>query len=283
MKSYLLLIISFLVIYSCKNEKKYNNTTKAIGGNEQGKIKASEKQIRVFAKPDSITMELSKTAVIVVDMENDFGSKGGMFDRAGIDISMIKKTINPTAKVLQVARNAGIKIIYLKMGYKQDLSDLGSDDSPNRIRHLKILNVGDTITTPTGTKSRILIRNLWGTEIVPELKPQAEDIVIYKTRFSGFFKTDLDSILTNLGKKYLIITGCTTSICVESTVRDAMYRDYSSIVLEDCTAEPIGYGLARSNHMASILNIQVLLGWVSSSEEFIKSLTPPITKVTKKP
>jgi ureidoacrylate peracid hydrolase len=281
MKSYLLLIISFLVIYSCKNEKKDNNTTKAIGGNKQVKIKASEKQIRVFAKPDSITMELSKTVVIVVDMENDFGSKGGMFDRAGIDISMIKKTINPTAKVLQVARNAGIKIIYLKMGYKQDLSDLGSDDSPNRIRHLKILNVGDTITTPTGTKSRFLIRNLWGTEIVPELKPQAEDIVIYKTRFSGFFKTDLDSILTNLGKKYLIITGCTTSICVESTVRDAMYRDYSSIVLEDCTAEPIGYGFARSNHMASILNIQVLLGWVSSSEEFIKSLTPPINKIKK--
>ena len=67
-----------------------------------------------MAKPDSIAIDTARAAVIVVDMENDFGSKGGMFDRAGIDISMIQKVINPTSNVLAAARRAGIKIIILK-------------------------------------------------------------------------------------------------------------------------------------------------------------------------
>jgi len=240
--------------------------------------------VKLDAKPEPITIDAAKTAVIVVDMENDFGSKGGMFDRAGIDISIIQKAIVPTVKVLAAARQAGVKIIYLKMGYHEDLSDLGSEESPNRVRHLRIMHVGDTINAPDGSKSRILIRDTWNTDIVPELKPQAGDIVIYKTRFSGFYQTDLNATLKRLGKKYLIITGCTTSICVESTVRDAMFRDYSSVVLEDCTAEPIGYGLPRSNHEASILSIQTSLGWVSSSDNFIKALeVQPTSGTQKKP
>jgi len=82
----------------------------------------------------------------------------------------------------------------------------------------------------------------------------------------------LDAILKQLGIKFLIVTGCTTSVCVESTVRDAMFRDYSCVLLTDCMGEPIGYGLPRSNHEASLLVIQTLFGWVSESEEFIKSL-----------
>lgn len=272
MKHYFLKIIILALLFLGCN----NNQEKV--GNENSKFSfaprsSNEKNnIYIMAKPDSIAIEIERTAVIVVDMENDFGSKGGMFDRAGIDISMIQRAINPTANVLAAARKAGIKIIYLKMGYQKDLSDLGSEESPNRVRHLQFMHVGDTMTAPDGSKSRILIRDSWGTDIVPELKPETTDIIIYKTRFSGFYKTELDSILRKLNKQYLIITGCTTSICVESTVRDAMFRDYSSIVLEDCTAEPIGYNLPRSNHDASLLAIQTLLGWVSSSNDFIKAL-----------
>ena len=104
------------------------------------------------------------------------------------------------------------------------------------------------------------------------MKPQAGDIVLYKHRFSGFYQTNLDAILKQLGIKFLIVTGCTTSVCVESTVRDAMFRDYSCVLLADCMGEPIGYGLPRSNHEASLLVIQTLFGWVSDSEEFIKGL-----------
>jgi ureidoacrylate peracid hydrolase len=75
-----------------------------------------------------------------------------------------------------------------------------------------------------------------------------------------------------MGAKNLIIVGCTTSVCVESTVRDAMFRDYRCLVLEDCTGEPYGYGLARSNHHASLLLIESEFGWVSNSTELIKAL-----------
>src|SRR5438128_8279231 len=227
--------------------------------------------VTLDAKPEPIAVDPARTAVIVVDMENDFAAKGGMFDRAGADISGAQKAIAPTAKVLAAARQAGMKIIYLKMGYRPDLSDLGAPDSVNRTRHLKF-GVGQKIRAPDGRESRILIRDTWDTDIVPELKPQASDIVIYKTRFSGFYQTDLDATLKKFGIKYLIFTGVTTSICVESTVRDAMFRDYLCVLLRDCMSEPIGHDLPRTNHEASLLNAETLFGWVSDSDQFIKAL-----------
>jgi len=226
--------------------------------------------VTLDAKPEPIAIDPVRTAVIVVDMENDFAAKGGMFDRAGLDISGAQKAIAPTAKVLAAARRAGLKIIYLKMGYRPDLSDLGAPDSINRTRHLKF-GIGQKIRAPDGRESRILIRDTWDTEIVPELKPQTSEIVIYKTRFSGFYQTDLDATLKKLAIKYLIVTGVTTSICVESTVRDAMFRDYLCVLLRDCMSEPIGHDLPRTNHDASLLNVEVLLGWVSDSEQFVKA------------
>ena len=267
-------IVTFTLIFTRCNdniENKTNVKNKNDADQSPNSKKPTYMNFHVKARPDSISMDPSGTAVIVVDMQNDFGTRGGMFDRAGIDISMIQKAINPTANVLAAARKSGIQVIYLKMAYKEDLSDLGREDAPNRLRHLQNLHVGETITAPDGRKSRILVRETWNTDIVTELRPQSDDIVIYKTRFSGFYQTILDSVLKKLEKKYLVFTGCTTSICVESTVRDAMFRDYLPVVLEDCTAEPIGYGLSRSNHEASLLNFE-LLGWVSNSEEFIKSV-----------
>src|SRR5437016_106926 len=227
--------------------------------------------VTLNAKPEPIAIDPARSAVIVVDMENDFAAKGGMFDRAGVDVSGAQKAIGPTAKVLAAARQAGIKIVYLKMGYRPDLSDLGATDSVNRTRHLKF-GVGQTIRAPDGRESRVLIRDTWDTDIVPELKPQAGDIVLYKTRFSGFYQTDLDATLKKLGIKYLIVTGVTTSICVESTVRDAMFRDYLCVLLKDCMSEPIGHDLPRTNHEASLLNAETLFGWVSDSDQFIKAL-----------
>ena len=223
------------------------------------------------AKPEPINIEPSKTAVLVVDMQNDFGSKGGMFDRAGLDISMIQRAVATTARVLASAREKGLRVIYLKMGFRADLSDLGTVNSPNRTRHLHF-GAGQKVIAPDGTEGRILIRDTWNTDIVSELKPKTEDRIVYKHRFSGFFETELDAVLKRLGIKYLVVTGCTTSVCVESTVRDAMFRDYSCVLLEDCMGEPIGNDLPRSNHEASLLTMQTLFGWVSNSDEFVKAL-----------
>jgi ureidoacrylate peracid hydrolase len=234
----------------------------------------SSRVVVIDAKPEPIEIDTARTAVIVVDMQNDFGAKGGMFDRAGIDISMIQGVVDPIARVLEAARSEGVKIVYLKMGFQPDLSDLGPPDSPNRVRHM-LLDVGKTIRSPDGAEGQILIRDTWNTDIVPALKPRAEDVVMYKHRFSGFYQTDLDAILKRQGVKYLIVTGCTTSVCVESTAREAMFRDYSCVLLADCMGEPIGNDLPRSNHDASLLVFQTLFGWVSGSEEFIRALEMP--------
>src|SRR5437764_13903142 len=92
--------------------------------------------VTLDAKPEPIAIDPAHTAVIVVDMENDFAAKGGMFDRAGVDVSGAQKAIGPTARVLAAARQAGLKIVYLKMGYRPDLSDMGATDSVNRTRYL---------------------------------------------------------------------------------------------------------------------------------------------------
>jgi ureidoacrylate peracid hydrolase len=249
------------------------NSTRDVKADAGNTEKAKGRPINLDAKPEAITLDPVMTAVIVVDMQNDFGSKGGMFDRAGIDISGIQEAVGPTAKVLAAARSLGIKIIYLKMGYKPDLSDLGAPKSVNRVRHLR-LGVGEKITAPNGRESRILIRDTWNTDIVPELKPHPGDDVIYKTRYSGFFETDLDARLKKFGVTHLIITGCTTSICVDSTARDAMFRDYLCVLLADCMREPIGHGSQRSNHDASLLSAEMALGWVSDSERFLQAVQP---------
>ena len=126
--------------------------------------------------------------------------------------------------------------------------------------------------SPDGSQSRILIRDTWNTDIVSGLTPEPGDIIIYKHRYSGFYQTNLDDVLQRMNARYLVVTGCTTSVCVESTIRDAMFRDYYCLLLEDCTAEPIGSDLPRSNHQASLLVIQTLFAWVSNSVEFTKAL-----------
>jgi ureidoacrylate peracid hydrolase len=225
----------------------------------------------IDARPDPITIDTLHSALLVIDMQNDFGSRGGMFDRAGIDISGIRQAIAPTKKAIAAAHETGIPIIYVKMGFLPDLSNAGPPDSPNRVKHVRI-HAGKTVQAPDGSESRILIRDTWNTDIVGELAPEPGDIVMYKHRFSAFFETELDEILTRLNARYLIFTGCTTSVCVESTIRDAMFRNYSCVLLEDCTAEPIGNGLPRSNHEASLLVLQTLFAWISRSEKLIEAL-----------
>ncbi len=230
--------------------------------------------VTVMAEPGPISIDPAQTALIVVDMQNDFGTEGGMFQRAGIDITPIKEVVEPIRRSLTAARSAGCKIVYLKMGFRPDLQDAGPAGSPNRDRHL-FLGVGQQVRAPDGSQARVLIRDNWGTEVIPALAPEPGELQLYKHRFSGFFETELDAELQRSDIKYLIVTGCTTSVCVESTVRDGMFRNYSCLVLKDCCAEPIGYQLPRSNHEASLLVIQTLFGWVSRSDLLIQALKSP--------
>jgi ureidoacrylate peracid hydrolase len=227
----------------------------------------------VRARPADVHFDRGNTGVLVVDMQNDFGHPLGMFGRAGIDLTDIRNTIEPTSRVLAVARAARLPVVYLKMAFKADLSDSGAPDAPSWLKH-EPLQAGQHVTAPDGTPSRVLVRDTWNTDIIDELAPQPEDLVVYKHRFSGFFETNLHEVLQARAIRNLVVVGCTTSVCVEATIKDAMFRDYHCLVLEDCVAEPIGAGLARSNHEASLLVIELLIGAISDSQAFCDVLRP---------
>jgi ureidoacrylate peracid hydrolase len=227
--------------------------------------------ITVDARPEPFEFDRRTTAVIVVDMQNDFGHPAGMFGRAGIDLTGIRATIEPTGRVLQAARANGLQVVFLKMAFRPDLSDSGAPGAPNWLKHLP-MKAGDDTLAPTGAPSRVLIRDTWNTDIIDELPVDPADLVVYKHRFSGFFETDLHEQLQARGITRLVFTGCTTSVCVESTMKDAMFRDYHCLVLEDCVDEAIGDGLPRSNHEASLLVMQLLVGWISNSDAFVGTL-----------
>jgi ureidoacrylate peracid hydrolase len=214
--------------------------------------------IQVEAKPGPLQIDPARTAVLVIDMQHDFGSPGGMFDAAGIDVSCIREVVPVIRRVLDAARRAGLPVVHVRMAHSPDLADAGALDGPHRIKHGP-MRVGE---------SNALVDGTWNTEILPDLAPLDGEPVVTKTRYSGFYETELDDLLGSLGAKYLVVTGCTTSICVESTVRDAMFRDYSCLVLEDCTAEPIG----QENHDATLRAIQLLFGWTTRSESLLQAL-----------
>ena len=215
--------------------------------------------ITIPAKPEPYAFEPSTTAVIAIDLQNDFGAKGGYVDSFGVPLEGTRATIQPIARVLSAARAASIPIVYTKIEYKRDLSNVGGPASPHRER----LGLGG---------GDFLIEGTWNTEIIPEVAPRDGDVIVPKQRYSAFFETDLDDILRARGIANLVFVGWTTSVCVESTVRDACYRDYRCVVLEDCTAEPIGRSQVRTNHEASLYVIQAQFGWVADSHALIDGL-----------
>src|SRR5712691_5274239 len=107
-----------------------------------GLLTDETRSVVVDARPEALAIDPQTTAVIVVDMQNDFGAEGGMFARAGVPLAGIQAAVDPTARVLAAGRRAGMKVVYLKMGFEPDLSNAGGPDAPNRCRHLA-LGVGE--------------------------------------------------------------------------------------------------------------------------------------------
>jgi len=221
-------------------------------------------KLLIKAEPDSIEIEILKTAVIVVDMQNAFISKGGYFDILGYDLSMARNIIEPCKIILNLARSKGIKVIYLQMGCSQDLSDAGHPNSPHRLKS-RALNL---ISEHPEWKEKIYIYGTWGADIIKELKPQPTDIIIRKQKYDGFIGTNLDIILRTNDLKYLFFIGVASNICVESTLRHAFFLDYFPIIVSDAVAH-MG---SKFIHEAFISNVKNTFGWVTTTENLLIAL-----------
>lgn len=212
------------------------------------------------ARPEALRLTPSETAVIVVDMQNAYASQGGYVDVAGFDVSGAAGAIGNTKTVLDAARAAGVTVIYFQNGWDKDYVEAGTPGSPNwhKSNALKTMRARPELT---GT---LLAKGGWDYAIVDELKPQPGDIVIPKSRYSGFFNTNVDSVLRARGIRTLAFVGVATNVCVESSLRDAFHLEYFGVVLEDATHH-LGPDFIQQ---ASLYNIEKFFGWVSTSADF---------------
>jgi len=223
-------------------------------------------EVLVKAEPEPIKLNIERTALIVVDMQNAFCRKGGMFDVMGsLDEAKVKRVIETDKKVIEASRRKGIKVIYLRMTYRPDLSNAGGPQSPNYWKELGLV----ANRKQPEKKGRFLISGTWDWEIVDELRPQLEDIVVDKNRYSGFANTELDVILRTKNIKYLVFLGLTTNVCVESTLRDAYFHEYFPVLVSDGCGN-MGPDFTQE---ATIWNVSKVFGWVTTSGNLIKALT----------
>ena len=216
------------------------------------------------AKPAPVEIDLGKAAVVVVDMQNAFASKGGMLDIAGVDISGAAQVVRSIKGIVDAGRGAGIPVVFLQMGYKPDLSNSGGPGSPNYHKELAM----HLMNCRPELKGKLLTEGSWDFDIVEELRPQPEDIVIVKTRYSGFQGTTLDSQLRMRGIQFLFLAGIATNVCVESTLRHGYFLDYWPVLIADATMQAGPAALQE----ATLFNVESFFGWTVRSDEFLAAL-----------
>jgi ureidoacrylate peracid hydrolase len=220
--------------------------------------------VELGARPENLNIDLSQTALICVDMQNAFVSKGGMFDLAGFDISKSADVIRVHERLLPACRKAGVKVIYLVIAFRPDLRDAGDPNSPAYHKELALR----MMRARPDLAGKLLIDGGWDAAIVDGIAPQPGDLVIRKTRYSGFCRTELESTLRAGGFRHLLFTGVATNVCVESTARDALFADFFPIMIEDA----MNHSGPDFNRQATLWNFEHVFGWVTTSDQVIAAL-----------
>lgn len=218
------------------------------------------RKYQVEAKPFTFDFDLSKTALIIIDMQRDFCEVGGFGEALGNDVTPTKSIIPTVKKVLDAAREKKMFIVHTREGHRPDLSDVPE------AKKRRFQSIGEK-----GPMGKILIRGEYGHDIVDELKPIAGEVVLDKPGKGAFYQTDLQLILENKGIESLIFCGVTTHVCVHTTIREANDRGFECLMLEDGTA---AFDPKDQEAAIRMINQQGgIFGWTTTSELFLKALT----------
>jgi nicotinamidase-related amidase len=218
--------------------------------------------VTIDSEPSALTIDLARSALVIIDMQRDFLEPGGFGAALGNDVARLQAAVGPCREVLAAARAHGMLVIHTREGHRPDLSD-----APR----LKVER-GDPalrIGAP-GPMGRILVRGEPGHDIIADLYPQAGEPVIDKPGKGAFYQTDLDLMLRNRDIETLLVAGVTTEVCVNTTVREANDRGYRCIVLSDCCASYF-----PEFHAAGLAMIKAqggIFGSVSSSRALLDAV-----------
>lgn len=224
------------------------------------------------AQPQRLELDLARSAIVVVDMQNDFCSPGGWLSSIGVDPSPLFAPVEPLNRLLPVLRRAGVPVVWLNWGNREDRMNL----SPSVLHVYNPDGNGSGIGSPLpGNGSRVLEKGSWGASLVPGLVPGPDDVWVDKYRISGFWDTPLDSILRNLDVTTLFFAGVNLDQCVMHTLQDAVCLGYDAVLLEDCCATTSPSYCVE----ATLYNIKQCYGFVAGSAALLGSLAAVVGKV----
>ena len=215
------------------------------------------------AEPYPIQIDLTQSAFVIIDMQNDLCSEGGWAHLAGLDIGRTSSVIPRIKDVLAISREFGLFIIHTREGHLPDLSDCPEN------RQRKMRQTGFEYGQK-GPKGKFFIRGTWNNEIVDELKPLTDELVIDKPGKGAFHATELEAILNAKNITTLIVCGVTTHVCVSSTLREAADRGFDTILLADCCQS-----YEEELHLGALDVLRMpaaLFGWLAMSDDFIALL-----------
>ncbi len=226
------------------------------------------RKVLMDAGERQIEIDASRTAVLVVDMQNDFISEGGWFDVRGIDGRWALDLIEPINAGTALARGEGIPVVWLNWGVRADLLNV----HPSHRRTIKP-DPADPSYAPrmASGKGPVLERGSWGAEIVPGLVVGPDDIHVAKHRYSGFWDNELDSVLRNLDVTTILLCGINLDRCVFATAIDACNAGYDVVLLQDLTGTHSEQYCAD----ASLFLVDRCFGFVSDLPSLAAGLRPP--------
>jgi nicotinamidase-related amidase len=229
--------------------------------------------VRIKAEPYPLQIDISRSALVIIDMQRDFLEPGGFGAALGNDVSLLKAAVEPIGNVLKAARETGVLVIHTREGHRPDLADAPP---------LKV-DRGDPKTRigAPGPMGRILVRGEPGHDIIPELYPVAGEPVIDKPGKGAFYQTDLELMLKNRGIETLLVCGVTTEVCVNTTIREANDRGFRCIALSDGCASYF-----PDFHAAGLAMIKAqggIFGWVSDSQKAIAAIAAHGARAPKMP
>jgi nicotinamidase-related amidase len=218
--------------------------------------------LSIAATPQGLTLDLARTALLVVDMQNDFCHPEGGLGHIGVDVAPARAPIPALAALLPALRRQDVPVIWVNWGNRPDRLNL----SPSLLHVYKPTGVGTGLGDPLpGSGAAVLERGSWSASVVDELAEEETDIRVSKYRMSGFWDTELDSILRNLGVTTLLFAGVNVDQCVLCTLQDANFLGSDCVLLEDCsgTTSP-DYCFA-----ATLYNVRQCFGFVAQSGAFL--------------